>query len=127
MEITKRAAIDKGKQCKLVMLVCAHTRAHLMLYRKNYFGLAYYMFLWLFESYRHCGESGAHMHAIEIEISDKPTYQTPGRRYWPVSVTLNISLTEYRELRENFVWKSRSPGLKKAQAVPMPEFKEIEG
>lgn len=128
MDVIKRAALAKGpKHCKLIMLVDRATLVHLELYRRGYLGLAYYMFMWHYESYTHCGESGAHRNVVEIEFSKESVDVTPSTRFWAVSVTLNVSLDGYKKMREEFVFTSRSPGLKKAKPVPMPGFEEIKG
>ena len=126
MDVTRRAAKAKGKQCKLIMLMNYETKIHMQQYRGPYRGIAHYMFLWSYESYPHCGESGAHRNVIELEFSGQPSaFSTPVHNYWAASVTLNVSLKEYKEMRKNFVFVSRAAGKNEIKPVPMPEFEEI--
>ena len=85
--------------------------------------LAWYYFMSCFESSEFCGESGAHMNVIDMEIAKK---QVDGDM-WPISVTLNISLDEYRLLRRKKRFSVGTSWVKKKPNKPerMPSFREI--
>ena len=127
MDFTKRIAVDKGKVCKLAMMCGQHYRTRLSYLAKAEPELAYYHFLFLFESSRVSGESGAHIHVIDMEVGSKGVMITPAVYHWPISVTLNITLKEYRKLRKDPAFKlKRTPIQKKVRMIqPMPEFKVI--
>ena len=120
-DFTKRAALDKGKMCKLVML-CGREYYYRILYlSKAEKELAWYYFLSCFESGSFCGESGAHLHIVDMEIAKKPTEQ----EMWPISVTLNITLKKYRMMRKHRKYRSRL-GARKEEQFFMPRFKLLE-
>ena len=125
MEFTKRIAVDKGKYCKLAMMCGQHYRARLSYLAKAEPELAYYHFLFLFESSRVSGESGAHVYVIDMEVGVKEVMVTPGVSHWPISVTLNITLKEYRKLRKKPAFRRTitTAGKKDRKIEPMPEFK----
>jgi len=126
-DFTKRAAIDKGKLCKLLMFCGKEFRYRFIyLLHTQYPDLAYYHFVSLFESSSIAGESGAHRHAIDMEVGRDPMRFNPTDPMWPVSVTLNVSLDEYKEMRKepSFGYRRARAGIK--DLVPMPGFREIE-
>lgn len=127
-DFTKRAGLDKPKGMSKLVMLCNREFRYSMIY-KAVGGdisrrLAWYYFMFCFESSAVCGESGAHMNIVDMEIAKRPV----NNDMWPISVTLNISLDQYRRLRKN---KRFSVGLKVGKKMtgpePMPRFKEIEG
>jgi len=128
-DFTKRAGVDKTKGMSKLVMLCNREFCYSMIY-KNVGGpdarrLAWYYFMFCFESSSVCGESGAHMNIVDMEIAKKPV----DGDMWPISVTLNISLEEYRELRKNKRFSTGMSGQKRKEneAEPMPRFKELEG
>ena len=126
-DFTKRAGIDKEKgMSKLVMLCNRHFRSQ-MIYQKvggdESRRLIWYHFMSCFESSEFCGESGAHMNVIDMEIAKKPV----DGEMWPISVTLNISLDEYRLLRRKKRFAVGMSWVKSKPNTPerMPSFREI--
>jgi len=128
-DFTKRAGVDKPKGFSKLVMLCNREFRYSMIY-KNTGGpesrkIAWYYFMFCFESSAICGESGAHMNVVDMEIAKKPT----DGGLWPISVTLNISLEEYRELRKNKKFAVGLSGDKKKtnEPEPMPRFKELGG
>ncbi|MEE8113047.1 MAG: hypothetical protein V3T23_01710 [Nitrososphaerales archaeon] len=122
-DVTKRLAIPKpGDQCKLAMLFSGvYWLSHFL---KEYPTLAYYHFMSMFESSSICGESGAHLYVVDMEIAKKNVMITPAVGLRPVSVTLALSLDQYKEMREN---KTFIQTRHKVKEQVMPEFKEVTG
>lgn len=126
MDFTKRAAIDKGKLCKLLMFCGKEFRYRFIyLLKTQYPDLAYYHFLTLFESSPIAGESGAHVHIIDMEIGGDAITFNPSSPMWPVSVTLNMGLDEYRKMRKEPSFGFRRARLGANKPVPMPRFKDM--
>ena len=126
-DFTKRAALDKGNGTSKLIMLCGKEYRYRLLYLSKSTPsareLAYYYFIACFETAHACGESGAHRHAIDLEIS-KQEILIPTNPMWAISVTLNITLDEYKRMRrkKTFGWRK---GEKKGPE-PMPRFKEIE-
>jgi len=76
-----------------------------------------------FESSPICGESGAHLYVVDMEIAKATVMITPTTQLLPISVTLGMSLAEYKEMRENktFIQKKHKGGVE-----IMPDFEEQE-
>ena len=125
MDFTKRGAVDKANGTSKLVMLCGKEYRYRLIYlsRSGQMELAYYHFLSCFESSRICGESGAHLHVIDMEIS-KQEVIIPNNPMWAISVTLNVTLDEYREMRKGkrFGWRRGE----KQKPEPMPRFKEIE-
>jgi len=127
-EFTKGAGLDKARGMSKLVMFCNKEYAYRMIYL-NKTGdyrtkeLAWYYFMTCFESSAVSGESGAHLHVIDMDIAKKPVAWE--HDMWPISVTLNITLEQYRRLRKKKrfrIWTSAK--LRKPE--PMPRFKELE-
>ncbi len=130
-DFTKRAGIDKPRGMSKLVMLCNRAFYYDMVQKKvggeQARRIIWYHFMFCFESSFICGESGAHIHVVDMEIAKKPV--GAGQDMWPISVTLNISLDEYRKMRKNKRFSAGLSRVKKAANVaePMPGFKEIKG
>ena len=124
-DFTRRAALDKDWFCKLVMLCSETYRARLSYLSKVEPEHAYYNFMSYFESSPTCGESGAHLLVVDMEVAKIPTLIAPS--YWAISVSIGVPLDEYRKMRENKKLRLTLTKRKRTIVVcEMPEFEELE-
>ena len=124
-DFTRRAALDKGQFCKLVMLCSETYRARLSYLSKIEPEHAYYHFLSYFESSPTCGESGAHLLAIDMEVASVTTLIAPP--FWAISISIGVPLDEYRKMREDKKLRLTLTKRKRTIVVcEMPEFEELE-
>jgi hypothetical protein len=119
LDFTKRAGLDKEKGFSKLVMLCGREFMYRMLYlKRDARELAYYYFMSCFESANICGESGVHMNIMDMEIA-----KTPGHNdMWAISVTLNMTLEDYRKKRRAAKFGNRRP---KVVQETMPGFKEI--
>lgn len=121
IDFTKRLAVSKGKnQCKLAMLF-SNGVYYLSYFHKEYPNIAYYFFMSAFESSAIAGESGAHQNVVDMEIAKESVMISASTQLRPISVTLNIGLDDYKEMREN---KTFIQTRHKGGVAVMPEFEE---
>ncbi len=120
-DFTKRAGLDKQKGFSKLVMLCGREYTYRMLYlTKNHTQeLAWYYFMYCFESSGICGESGAHLNVVDMEIAKKPGYGG----MWAISVTLNISLDAYRRKRKRKKFAKRLR--ERSQPQRSPSFREI--
>ena len=120
-DFVKRAGINKTKGVSKLVMLCGRAYMYRMLYlvKGNVQDkeLAYYYFMSCFESVSVCGESGAHLHVMDMEIAKRAGHND----MWAISVTLNMTLEEYRKKRRTAKFGNR----RKDKQQPMPRFREI--